>query len=136
MNQEEIAQRMRLGLVTADQASDHDDEEWQDMESEEEEVEVQPEPERYTFAQGRRSSINLQQMNENLHDATVDWEAGAGSVRALFSPDNRSSNGMNLRPSGSSKDLAGLIPEVVKEMDDDEDSTVDGDDIEDKDMEK
>jgi diadenosine tetraphosphatase ApaH/serine/threonine PP2A family protein phosphatase len=142
LNQDEIIQRMNLGLITADQASEADDEEWQDMESEEEqEVEVvQEEPERYTFAQGRRSSINLQQMNENFHDSQVDWDAGAGTARNLFSGSNPGSMeftaSMAAMTGGSSRDLDGLIREVVKENEDDEDSTVDGDDIEDKEMEK
>ena len=43
---------------------------------------------------------------------------------------------MTAMSGGSSRDLDGLIREVVKENEDDEDSTVDGDDIDDKDMEK
>jgi hypothetical protein len=46
--------------------------------------------------------------------------------------DMTSSSSLN----GSSRDLSGLIREVVKENDDDEASTVDGDQIEEKEMEK
>jgi diadenosine tetraphosphatase ApaH/serine/threonine PP2A family protein phosphatase len=135
----EIAKRMKLGLVTAADPvdSDGDDEEWQEMESDAgEEEAVEQEVERYTFAQGRRSSINLQQMNENSHDSQVDYDACAGLPRNTFgvssAMDMTSSSSLN----GSSRDLSGLIREVVKENDDDEASTVDGDQIEEKEMEK
>lgn len=144
LNPEEIKEREKLGLVTAgDQASQGDDEEWQDMESEEEqEVEITQEPERYAFAQGRRSSINLEQMNENFHDSGVDWDAGAGTARTLFSAGSMSGSGggaelsasMQAMTGGSSRDLDGLIREVLKENEDDEDSTVDGDEVDDKAM--
>jgi diadenosine tetraphosphatase ApaH/serine/threonine PP2A family protein phosphatase len=143
----EIAKRMRLGLVTADdQDGGDDDEEWNDVESDQEqEQEQQQEVETYTFAQGRRSSIDLQKMNENFHDSQVDWQMQSGSLRDFYN--NSSLNGavgmelscapeVGVYKSNSSKDLGGLIRQVVKEDGDDEASTVDGDEIDDKDMEK
>ncbi|KAL3903360.1 MAG: hypothetical protein SGILL_010474, partial [Bacillariaceae sp.] len=133
----EITKRMRLGLVTADpQDSDEDQEEWQDMESDSgEEVEEEQEVEQYTFAQGRRSSINLQQMSENFHDKNqVDFEAGNAPARSLFSAGGSGPAGMELSSTtgiagGSSRSLNGIIREVLKEDEDDDASTVDGDKI-------
>ena len=132
----EIAKRMQLGLVMADQQdSDDDQEEWQDMEHDSGDDEEEQEVEQYTFAQGRRSSINLQQMSENFHDnQQFNFEAGNAPPRNLFSAGGSGPVGMDLgsttaMPGGSSRDLSGLIREVVRENDDDETSTVDGDEI-------
>lgn len=66
----EIAKRMRLGLVTAadEEDDDDDDEEWDDFSESDEEEQGNQEDKQYVFAQGRRSSINLQSMAENFHD--------------------------------------------------------------------
>jgi hypothetical protein len=131
----EIAKRMRLGLITADQQDSEDDqEEWQDMDSESGDAEEEEqEVEQYTFAHGRRSSINLQQMSENFHDSQqIDFEAGNPPPRNLFSAGGSGPMELSSMPGGSSRDLGGLIREVVKENDDDETSTVDGDQIDSK----
>jgi len=137
----EIAKRMQLGLVTADQEESEEDEEWNDFEDEEEaEQQVEEEMERYTFAQGRRSSINLQQMTENFHDSQLDMDASASAARGsgLLGMEVSSARDVmaqyNKQGQGSSRDLDGLIREVVKEDVDDEASTVDGDEVDDKEM--
>mmetsp|Transcript_30997 Transcript_30997/g.74874 ORF Transcript_30997/g.74874 Transcript_30997/m.74874 type:complete len:569 (+) Transcript_30997:118-1824(+) len=108
----EIAKRVRLGLITAGAGDDDDDsEEWDDFESESEHDEAPME--QYTFAQNRRSSIDLSQMTQNFHDSSSVGSYTGG---------------------GSSRDIGGLIREVVKEDEDDEASTVNGDDIDEKDM--
>eukprot|EP00934_Nitzschia_sp_Nitz4_P007655 Nitzschia sp. Nitz4//scaffold25_size161228//59041//60786//NITZ4_002424-RA/size161228-processed-gene-0.159-mRNA-1//1//CDS//3329544568//7645//frame0 len=119
----EIAKRMRIGLVT--QNPEDSSEEWDDFESSEEEEEepLEPQP---TFAQGRRSSINLQQMSENMHDSGApDWEAGnrvgsSGSGMMLGSGDMA-----EYVSSGSIRNLTGIAKDTIRE--DDDESTVDGD---------
>lgn len=136
----EIAKRMRLGLVTQTQ-DDSSEEEWDDFESSEEEEEIQEDEHQYTFAQNRRSSINLQQMSENFHDSSTDWEAGNH-----YNPGTRNSAGssgsMTFSSSGSigqfqsgelpgygqsnsSRSLQGLVRDTIEEGSGD-DSTVDG----------
>jgi hypothetical protein len=122
----EIAKRVRLGLITAGAGGDDNDdesEEWHDFESESEEQDDAP-MEQYTFAQNRRSSIDLSQMTQHFHDSSASANFGmdaGGSSRDLVG--------------GSSRDLGGLIREILKEDElDDEASTVNGDDIDDKDM--
>ena len=107
----EIAKRVRLGLVTNEGDDSSDEEEWDAYDSSEEEEEEYRQE--YTFAQNRRSSINLQQMSENFHDS-VDWESqmDEGSRPSMYA-------GM------SSRSLTGIVDEVIKE-DDDDASTVDG----------
>lgn len=137
----EIAKRMRLGLVTKN-PDDSSEEEWDDFESsEEEDDDDQPqEQNHYTFAQNRRSSINLQQMSENFHDST-DWEAGnhydPNARNSAGSSDNMAvsssgSIGMHLSgdlagygQSGSSRNLQGIVRDTIQEGTDD-DSTIDG----------
>jgi hypothetical protein len=121
----EIAQRVRLGLIMAGEGNDDDSEEWDDIESDSEEQD-DANMEQYTFAQNRRSSIDLQQMTQNFHDSSA-------SSSGLNYNYGSSSGGLDI--GGSSRDLGGLIREVVKEdEDDDEASTVNGDDIDDKEM--
>lgn len=133
----EIAKRMRLGLVTQN-PDDSSEEDWDDFESSEEEEEADlQDRQQYTFSQNRRSSINLQQMSQNFHDsqATIDWEAGNAyqdSVSARFSAGSMGSMGsMDLSGyvgGGSSRNLTGIVRDTIKEASSDGDaSTVDGD---------
>jgi diadenosine tetraphosphatase ApaH/serine/threonine PP2A family protein phosphatase len=132
----EIAKRMRLGLVTQT-ADDSSEEEWDDFESseEEEEEDLEDHQQKYTFSQNRRSSINLQQMSQNFHDSqvTVDWEAGSQSPTSGFSAGSMGSMGSidlgSVSQGGSSRNLTGIVRDVIKEAasDGDDASTVDGD---------
>jgi diadenosine tetraphosphatase ApaH/serine/threonine PP2A family protein phosphatase len=109
----EIAKRMRLGLVTQNQA-DSDDEEWDDFDSseEEEDDDYSTEQDQYTFSANRRSSINLQQMSENYHDSK-DFE------------DVRTSTESSLPGGSIITDNIGMINETIAE--DEDADTVDGD---------
>eukprot|EP00339_Tiarina_fusa_P001205 CAMPEP_0117076298 /NCGR_PEP_ID=MMETSP0472-20121206/53783_1 /TAXON_ID=693140 ORGANISM="Tiarina fusus, Strain LIS" /NCGR_SAMPLE_ID=MMETSP0472 /ASSEMBLY_ACC=CAM_ASM_000603 /LENGTH=557 /DNA_ID=CAMNT_0004802137 /DNA_START=328 /DNA_END=2001 /DNA_ORIENTATION=+ len=108
----EIAKRVKLGLVTNDQ-DESSDEEWDDYESSEEEEEEYRQE--YTFAQNRRSSINLQQMSENYHDS-VDFDSQMQLGGESHKPE--------MYTGSSSRSLSGIVNEVIKE--DDDASTVDG----------
>jgi diadenosine tetraphosphatase ApaH/serine/threonine PP2A family protein phosphatase len=142
MSNIEIAKRMKLGLITTDD-QESDEEEWDEMESEEgeevEELEIN-DKQQYTFAQGRRSSINLQQMTDNFHDSQVDWDPSRASMGDITGMEYNSTGDMSVgsvgAKQGSVKDLSGLIRQVVQEDEDDEASTVDGNEIEDKEMKK
>jgi len=88
--------------------------------------------EQYTLAQGRRSSIDLSQMSNNLHDSQSSLD-----FSNMFANNGSSHGGMSIL-GGSSHDLReslrnqnDIIRLTLKEDEDcDEDSTVDGDDIE------
>lgn len=134
----EIAKRVKLGLVTVDgDANNYDeDDEWDDFSSDDEEANEmdrddnngsygsansehsrQKGEQQYTFAQGRRSSIDLSMISDNYHDL-------AGSMSST------GTSGRNLRE--SLRDTSGIMTESVKEgenEDCDEDSTVNGDDL-------
>jgi diadenosine tetraphosphatase ApaH/serine/threonine PP2A family protein phosphatase len=144
LSSQDIAKRIKLGLVTHDpdrDSEDEEDEEWNDFESSSsEEVEMQEtgssEQEGYVFAQGRRSSINLQHMAENFHDSsTISLDPSASETyregEGEESPRNRNSNP---RPFGQqparsqqpprSESLASVTEYAP---DDDDEDTVDGD---------
>lgn len=118
LSNSEISKRARLGLVTDADADSSDDEEWDDFDSSEEEEEEEEDP-RYSFAQNRRSSVNLSQLNENLHDSSTDW-GRSDSFRQFASGDLD-----NYSQGGSCRNLDGIAKETIKESDD-EASTVDG----------
>lgn len=123
----EISKRIRLGLVTQN-PDESSDEEWDDFESSEEEDEEESVNDNYTFSQNRRSSINLQQMSENFHDSSVDFDGDAiqrrGSDSGRFS--GMSSGDLSgYMSGGSAKNLTGIVKDVINE-DDGDDSTVDG----------
>ena len=88
--------------------------------------------EQYTLAQGRRSSIDLSQMSNNFHDSQSSLD-----FSNMFANNGSSHGGMSIL-GGSSHDLReslrnqnDIIRLTLKEDEDcDEDSTVDGDDIE------
>lgn len=130
LSSSEIAKRMRLGLVTAPTVdSSDDDEEWDDFESSEgeDEVDLEEHQQKYTFAQNRRSSINLLQMNENYHDSqsNPDWEAGNQVPRNAYTGASGSMASMEM--SGFLDGSSRLVRETINEAATDEDaSTVDG----------
>lgn len=138
LSTQEIAKRMRLGLITQDQ-DDSDEEEWDDFESSDDEDDQQLSE--YTLTSDRRSSINLQQMSENFHDSNIDWEAGnqfdsssrltSSSATLSYSslgsmPFQQSSDTLSYNGGGSSsRNLQGIVRDTIVE-DHDEESTVDG----------
>jgi hypothetical protein len=79
LSEAEIEKRIRLGLVThASPPEQHqqqmvaaEDEQWEDFEDEEVEAVVAKEAseEEYIFAEGRRSSVDLNATTENAHDS-------------------------------------------------------------------
>jgi len=138
----EIAKRIKLGLVTpgdndnGGNCDDDDDENWEDFSSDEEvtnegnggnrvsiddgtthlgqqqESSSQKDHQQYIFAQGRRSSVDLSLISDNIHDVSTSMDV-SGSLGG---------SGRNLRES-----LRGTS--VAEEEDGDEDSTVNGDDV-------
>ena len=138
----EIAKRIKLGLVTpgdndnGGNCDDDDDENWEDFSSDEEvtnegnggnrvsiddgtthlgqqqESSSQKDHQQYIFAQGRRSSVDLSLISDNIHDVSTSMDV-SGSLCG---------SGRNLRES-----LRGTS--VAEEEDGDEDSTVNGDDV-------
>jgi hypothetical protein len=133
----EIVKRMRLGLVTApteDMSDQEDKEEWNEFESSDEEKESQLQedaPPKYTFSVHRRSSIDLNKVSDNYHDSQSGIESLAVSDRdGTFMRGSTGSVGSMDRSSiriGSSKDLLGIVNDVIAERTDDDASTVDGD---------
>eukprot|EP00531_Pseudo-nitzschia_arenysensis_P015002 CAMPEP_0116126304 /NCGR_PEP_ID=MMETSP0329-20121206/6265_1 /TAXON_ID=697910 /ORGANISM="Pseudo-nitzschia arenysensis, Strain B593" /LENGTH=669 /DNA_ID=CAMNT_0003620387 /DNA_START=228 /DNA_END=2237 /DNA_ORIENTATION=- len=88
---------------------------------------AQPQREQYQLAPSRRSSIDLSQINtNNLHDSQSSMDSYSKVVDMNMGIGSSSSH--NLRESLRSQN--DIIRETVKEVcTDDEDSTVDGDDI-------
>ena len=158
----EIAKRIKLGLVTpGDNDGDYDDddddyEEWQDDDEDDGAInaaamavdsssnnqdpaaiygygDTQPsskskQEQQYTLAPSRRSSIDLSQMNNHGQESFSSVDSSANLIT------NSSSH--NLRESLRSQN--DIIRQTVREAsdDDDEDSTVNGDDVLDVSMEK
>ncbi len=85
-----------------------------------------PQSEQYQLAPSRRSSIDLSQISNNLHDSQSSMGDSYSKIDASMGLGTSSSH--NLRESLRSQN--DIIRETVKEVcTDDEDSTVDGDDI-------
>ena len=161
----EIAKRIKLGLVTPgddddddDDDENWDDENWDDSSSDDEAVDnnnnnantvdmgqqqqqqqqQQQEQSRPVFAQGRRSSIDLSLISDNIHDSAMELSASSSSM--ISTNFDGSGSGRNLGGlGGSGRNLkeslqyaGGIMTEGVteEEVDDgDEDSTVNGDDL-------
>lgn len=94
LSQSDIEKRMRLGLVTNDDADDNEqaqEEEWEDLEEEDEADETMEES--YAFANSRRPSIDLASVNDQ-HDSltsleSVDFNNSDGSLTLDFEPNKR-----------------------------------------------
>merc|ERR1712161_182599 len=92
----------------------------QQQEQQQQQQQQQKPKKQYTFAQGRRSSIDLSLISDNFHDSNIMDLSGSSS--------NIVGSGRNLHE--SLRDASGIMTEAVAEEGDygDEDSTVNGDD--------
>ena len=144
LSNSEIVKRMRLGLVTApNQDSSEEEETWEEFDSSDDDREGQLEEDplpTYTFAMHRRSSIDLNKISDNHRDsngfdALADHDREAVFMRGPLMQTAGSSGSMDLSGimmgtsgilSASSKDLGGLVNDVIDERSDDDASTVDG----------
>jgi len=150
LSSSEIVKRMRLGLVTApNQDSSDEDEQWDEFDSSDDEhggqLEEEPLPQ-YTFSTHRRSSIDLTKIAETFHDPST-YDSLSNSEReamilrgplmqaAAAAAGNGTTASMDLSGLvagagifGSSREMSGLVNDVISEQADDDDdaSTVDG----------
>jgi len=95
---------------------------YQEQQQEQQQQQQQQKPQKqYTFAQGRRSSIDLSLISDNFHDSSNIMDLSGSSS-------NFGGSGRNLHE--SLRDASRIITEAVAEEGDygDEDSTVNGDD--------
>lgn len=112
----EIAKRVKLGLIRQDDDdSSDDDEEWDDIEDDdEEESEEEDDRQVFNFSKTRRSSVDLENMSQNFHDNSLLWGSTHSSTYA----------------GGSNRNLGSMISSTsIPEYDDEEESTVDGDEM-------
>ena len=131
LSEQEIQQRMKLGLVTnapgAPASDDEEVEEWEDIEDAGKEAsDGNSSDEDYVFDPKRRSSVSLDNMSINSHDSESDLRSADGIGAVGFSYQDHEPN----------KRLRARQPSVasIREepgVEDEDVATVDGDDAED-----